>query len=201
MPTTATATNFSKTRVARGPGKLYISVALPATGSQVVLHTDGSIDSTLSPNAKHVGMTKAGAKCSYTVESDKREADEFRTPYFTASYLKDMVIEVDMLQVFEPDILALITPTAKKITGVSGVEGITLGGSVVGLSTCAALVFPSAADPTKFCVWMLYDAQNEGGADVTINSKEDGTLKLKLVGSTVPTRPEGDQVGQIWRQI
>ena len=78
MPTTASTLNFDKTKVARGPGKLWLNVALPAAGAVLTLHSDGTPDATTNPNAKHVGMTKAGAKCNYSVESDKREADDGR---------------------------------------------------------------------------------------------------------------------------
>lgn len=196
-----TATNYRKTTVARGIGQLWIGLAIPAANARLVLHTDGTPESVANPNAMHLGMTKAGAKCSYSVVSEKREADEYKTPYYTQVFLGEAMIEAELLQVFEPDALVKLTPSAKKITGVSGVEGVTFGGSSVAPSTCAALIFPSAADPTKFCVWMLYDCQNEGEMNLTVNSKEDAAIPLKLVASAVPSRTEGDQVGALWRQV
>lgn len=198
-----TATNQDVTKITRGPGKVWVNLAIPSAGARLTLYTDGTPDATANPSAKQLGLTRAGTKVSIKNGVTKNEADELTSPYRTILASDDMSLEGEWLQLEDFALLKVMTPNGTFSTA-SGYEQITVGGLTVIPAVAqpsVALIWPSAADATKFCVGHLYQGQNSGGLEFTINRKTDAGANFKFEGQSIASRAAGDQVGNLWHQI
>lgn len=198
-----TATNQDITKITRGPGKFWLNLAVPSGGARLTLFTDGTPDATANPSAKQLGLTRAGSKVSLKTSLTKNEADELTAPYRQILASDDMSVEGEWLQLEDFTLLKVLTPNGTFGSG-SGYEQITVGGQQTIPSLAlpsGALIWPSAADATKFCVAHMYQALNTAGLEFTINRKTDAGSNYKFEGQSITSRTAGDQVGNLWHQV
>jgi hypothetical protein len=198
-----TAGNQDSTKVLRGPAKVWLKVAIPAAAARLTLHTDGSPESVANPNAKQLGLTKAGTKISMGLTVQNSEADELTAPYRTTITADEMIAEGEWLQVLDLTLWELLIPNGTFATA-SGYEEVRIGGRTAiaaNAQPSVAIIAPTLADPTKFVVAHIYQAVNTSGAQLTINKAEDSAAPFKLEGRSITSRASGDQVGCFWRQI
>lgn len=192
--------NFNSNRILANASKVWVDVAVPGAGARMTLHTDGTPESVANPNAKHLGLTEAGATLKFAVEVQSFEADELTAPWKQQLTGEQATISGNFLQVEDWTLLGLITPGGTKSTG-SGYESLTFGGATTVTTKPVALIAPSSENANKFVVFQLYKAFQQAGIEVTMSRKDFSKVPFEFVGLTDTSRVEGDQVGNFWRQI
>lgn len=195
-----TATNWNVAAIAQNQGQLWANLAIPAAGARLTLHTDGTPDSTANPNAKHLGMTREGAQFMVKPKFDQYYADEFVQPIKTGLSEQEMMITAELLQVTDTALLELLTPGVGTKTTGTGYEQVTFGQRPIVYSS-VAVIFPTEADPTKFAIFQLYKAINEGGIDMKIGRKTLSGIPVSFRGFDIPTRAIADTAGSFWKQV
>lgn len=195
-----TATNYDVNAIAQTAGLLWGKVAIPTAGARLTLHTDGTPDATANPEAMHLGMTREGAAFSTKPEFTEFFADEFEDPIKKSIARSEAVISAELLQVMDTEIAELMLPGSTRTTA-SGYEQVTFGGSTSFTYNSFALIFPTEADNTKFGVFQLYKAINDGGLAVEIGRTKLSGLSVALKGQAVTSRAAGDTTGSYWKQV
>ena len=199
-----TADNFVTENVAIGPGKLYIDLGTGsgawdgAAGVRLILHTDGTPDSTQNPNALHIGWTDAGSQFSVKPTFQNFFADESPDPIISRVTAQEAIISGSLLQVMDMDLVEVLNPTATR-SDVMGSEGVTFG-TATQTYTSVALIWPMEDDPTRFGVIHLYKAFNDQGLVGNITSKDLSKSPYAFRGLAVSTRTATDRVGRYFVQ-
>lgn len=195
----AVVTNFSPTKTAQGPGLIWYNLATPVDGARLTLASDGKPDATENPNAKHIGYTKSGASFAVSKTVTKLYADEEPNPIQQTIDESNASITADIMLVDDFDVLELVTRgVGTKVTG-SGYESIT-GGIGTESPTGIAVIFKTKADPTKFGVFHLYAAQNEGGFETALARKDLSASSVTFTGQPVAGRATTDTTWNRWSQ-
>lgn len=202
-----TADNWLTTAIVKGPGKAYANLGgTPsaglgwdgAAGSRLLLHTDGTPQSTQNPTAVHLGMTEGGTTFSVKPTFTDFFADEFTDPIATQVTQDQAVIGGSLLQIADMAVQAVMNPTGTR-ADLSGAQGITFGGQTTLVYTSVAVIFPLEGS-TKWGVFHLYKAFNDQGIAGQITSKKLGASPFAFRGLAITTRAQGDQVGYFFRQ-
>ena len=192
--------SYNAQKVLTGPGRCWLDVAVPASGSRITLHTDGSPESVANPNAKHLGMTEAGSTMKVGNNMEQFQADELTSPFKSQLVGEEAAISGNMFQIEDFVLTEKLMPGATKTSG-SGYEMITFGGKVTVSAFSVAVIGPTSTDSTKFAVFQLYSCINFGGLEYNLTRKKPSSSPYEFRGLSVGTRPEGDQVGQFWKQV
>lgn len=196
-----TADNFSSTTVAVGPGKLYAGLAIPGAGGRLILHTDGTPDSTQNPSALHLGYTQDGTefKTSHTLTGFT--PDETNYPIISRVTGEEASISGSLWQIMDFDIAMLLNPMATR-SNLAGTQGFTFGGNTTFSYSSVAVIFPieGSSGPVVYGVFHLYKAVNDQGLAAKVTKTAPGASPFGFKGHTVPTRAVGDQVGRAYRQ-
>lgn len=199
-----TADNFVTENVAIGPGKLYIDLGTGsgawngAANVRLILHSDGTPDSTQNPNALHIGWTDAGSTFSVKPTFQNFFADESPDPIISRVTAQEALISGSLLQVMDMDIVEVLNPTATR-SDVMGTEGVTFGVATPAY-TSVALIWPMEDDPTRFGVIHLYKAFNDAGLAGNITSKDLSKSPYAFRGLAIGTRAAADRVGRYFVQ-
>lgn len=195
------ADNFSSTTVAIGPGKLYAGLAIPGAGGRLILHTDGTPDSTQNPSALHLGYTESGVEMKLSHTLTGFSADESNFPILSRVTAEEASISGSLLQVVDFDIQILLHPLATR-SNLAGTQGMTFGGDTMFDYSSVAVIFPieGSSSPIVYGVFHLYKAVNDAGMAAKITSKALGASPFAFKGHAVSTRAAGDQVGRMYRQ-
>ena len=191
-------TNFDTTEIRAGSaGQLWAGLTVPPPGTLLLLHSDGTPDATTNPFAKHLGMTKEGSVATFEVATTDFFADEFPSPIKTTVDQVNARIEGALLQVFDFDILEILTPG---FGTKASAKAITFGTRPL-LYTSVALIFPQESDPTKFAVVQLYDAINVGGLAIAVGRKTMTEIPINFKARTIAQRvPATDAMGSFYIQ-
>lgn len=195
-----TAVDWNVAAIANTKGQIWADLAIPAGGARLSLHTDGTPDATANPNAKHLGMTREGAKFLVKPKYDQYYADEFLGAIKTNLSEQEMMITAELLQIMDMDLLELLTPGFGTKTTGSGYEQLTFGQKAISYSS-VAVIFPTEADPTKFAVFQLYKAINEAGIDSGVRRKTLSGLPVSFRGYDITSRAIEDLSGSFWKQV
>lgn len=194
------ATNWNTAAIANSKGQLWANLAIPGAGARLTLHTDGTPDSTANPNAVHLGMTREGAKYMVKPTFEDYFADEFRAPIKSQLTQIEAAITAELLQVHDSDLLALLSNGFGTRTTGTGYEQITFG-EIAMVYTSIALIFPLEADPTKFGVFHLYKARNEGGIETELGRRKLSGVPINFKGLDITSRAAADTIGSFWKQV
>lgn len=195
-----TAATVVTNNVMRGPVKLFLNVALPAAGATLTLHTDGTPDSTASPNAVYVGGTKEGCRMITEVDIGEEFMDELPGPSRTHIVRERARLEFTYLELldfskFDKVLINNLYTTA------AGYKRLTGGGLLTITAFPVAAIAENPAVPGKFITFMLYAAYNRQGLDVLLSRSTRAEMSASFEGLAIPGRPAGDQVYQINAQI
>lgn len=203
-----TSDNWLTSRVALGPGKLYGNLGGTtnspwdgANGVRLLLHTDGSPNSTQNPNAVHLGMTESGVEWSAKDTATHFKADEFVNPIVSRITEQEILISGSLLQISDMAVQAIMNPSATR-SDVGGSEGLTFGSanpSIVYRSF--AIIWPVEGDSTKFTVFHVYKAFNDTGMAAQISRSKLGASPFALRGFPITTRTDGDFTARFFRQV
>lgn len=196
-----TATNLDGQKIVLGPGYLWADVAVPSAGARITLHTDGTPDATANPNAKNLGLTKAGAVVEFGLETQDFESDELTQPHLSRIIRAPISIKAELLQIMDmTNILKYVMPGASYSTA-SGYKQMTVGGQSNITTYSFALIAPTVEDVTKFWVVQLYKAYNKAPFSFNVTRRDQAGAQIELVGLSIATRASGDQTGNFWQQI
>lgn len=199
-----TPDNFNTQDVGIGPGKFYVDLGGGSgewdglANVRLILHTDGSPDSSQNPNARHVGWTDAGWQFSVKPTFTTFPADESPDPIITRVTAQEAIISGQLLQVMDMDLAELLNPTMTR-SDVMGSEGVTIGNATPQY-TSVALIWPFEDEPTRFGVVHLYKAFNDAGLTGNITSKEISKSAVAFRGLAIAARAQADRVGRYFTQ-
>jgi hypothetical protein len=194
-----TADNFVSAAVAKGPGKLYAGLSIPAAGVRLILASDGTPDATQNPTAQHLGMTESGSEFLVRPSVTNFFADEFVDPILSQVEQEEKVISGALLQIADMDIAQTLLPTATR-SDVMGTKGLTFGGAGNLTYTSVALIFPLQAAAGEYGVFHLYKAFNDQGLAAKITRKALSSSPFAFRGLGITSRPAGDQAGRWYIQ-
>jgi hypothetical protein len=198
------AKDYNTNMVQLGPGDVWVSVELPATGNRptITAAADGSLtpDATASASAVHIGMTLEGSKFTYNPTIEEYHSDEQAAPIISAVNLIEASIEGTMIQTIETTILAKLIATGTRTAG-SGYEQLTLGDGQSLTTFTVLLIAPTYADTSKIVAVELYKAYNKAGFMLEIGRKKMAASPFNLVGMSIASRPAADRVGILYKTI
>jgi hypothetical protein len=193
----AVVTNFSPDKLAIGPGLIWYNVAVPGAGARLAIDSDGKPTVASSPNAKHIGYTAAGAKFSVKPEIQRHFADEEVNPVHQSITQSVATISADVQLLDDFDVLELLSSgVGTRVTG-DGFDSIT-GGIAELRYTSIAVIFALKDDPTKFGVFHLYNAANEGGFEVALSRKSLSQSNVVFTGLALQGRAPTDTSWNRW---
>lgn len=202
-----TADNWLTSRIALGPGKVYGNLGgtsgsewALASGVRLLLHTDGTPDSTQNPYAVHLGMTEGGEEWSVKPTKTDFFADEFTNPITSRITAEEVVISGALLQVSDMPVQLLMNPTAVQ-SDVGGSVGMTFGGLGTITYRSWAVIWPVEGDSTKWSVFHIYKGYNDQGIAAQVTTKKLGSSPFAIRGYAITTRTAGDMVGRFFRQV
>lgn len=203
-----TADNWLTNRVSLGPGKLYGNLGgtnnAPwdiASGTRLLLHTDGTPNSTQNPNAVHLGMTEGGEE--WLVKDSKTDfrADEFVSPIISRITDQEIAITGSLLQISDMAVMQIMNVTATR-SDVGGSEGLTWGSSnPVIVYRSFAVIWPVEGDSTKFHVFHIYKGYNDAGMAAQVSRTKLGASPFAIHGYPDTTRTNGDYSCRFFRQV
>jgi hypothetical protein len=196
--------NVDVTKIHQGPGKLWLSVSVPASGSRLVIDASGT---PTAGTPLFAGATDGAATVVLTPKLEEISADQVAGPVDVVMTAEAASIEVTLM---ESDLAKLknyivngsfTTGTDSTLpTGSQVYEEISFGGLLPIPKTSVAVVSPRRDSPGKFVVAQLYQAYQAEALQVPFQRAKATTYKVKFTGLADPTRSAGDQVGKIYRQ-
>lgn len=196
-----TATRYDSTLIRAGSvGQLWYNVAVPSASNRITLHTDGTPDSTANPNAKHLGMTMAGATCKVTTSITDFFGDEFQEPIKSVVEQVEATIEGSLIQLFDVEALTALTQAVGTAGTGTGYKQFQMGRKEPSYAPIA-LIFPTEADATKFAVFNLYKALNTAPLEFNVGRKAMTEIPFSFKGYGITTRAAADTLGNFWWQV
>jgi hypothetical protein len=197
-----TSDNWQSGRIQAGNyGRLYVGLAIPASGAHIKLASDGTPDATENPTAIHVGITEKGSKFTGKPTIQKFYGDEFPFPLKEVITVVDASFTGNWLQVMDIDVLAAMTLGMGTRADGPGFQKINIGSPTTVTYQSCALIFPLEADPTLFGIFHLYKAVQTAGFDLDISRKSMASSPFTFEGTGVTSRDVTDQVGYVAKQL
>lgn len=199
-----TPDGFNTLDVGIGPGKFYADLGTGsgewdiASGTRLILASDGTPDSLQNPNAKHVGWTDAGWQWSVKPTFTNFNADESPDPIISRVTAQEAIIAGSLLQVMDMDLVEILNPTLTR-SDLQGGKGATIGNATPRY-TSVALIWPYEDDETRFAYIHFYKAFNDQGLAANITSKDVSKSPVAFRGLAISTRPKTDRVGYYFTQ-
>ncbi len=196
--------NVDATKIHQGPGKLWLSVAVPVAGTRLV------IDATGAPTAGTpfvAGATDGAVTVALAPKFEEITADQVPGPIDVVMTGEAASIEITLK---ESDLAKLkyyivngayTTGTDTNLpAGSHAYEEISFGGVMAIPRTSVAVISPRRDAASKFVVSQLYQAYQADALQLPFQRGKETTYKVKFQGLADPTRAAGDQVGKIYRQ-
>lgn len=198
-----TLDNFVPEAVLIGPCKIYGDLGGGsgqwdgAANVRLILHSDGTPDSTQNPSAKHIGYTQDGAEWLVKPTVLNFTPDESLEPVISRVQEEEKVVTGSAWQLLDIDLAEILMPTATR-SDVMGSQGLTFGGSGVIGYTSVAVIAPLESDATRFAVFHLYKAFNDQGLAAQVTSKKPTSSPFAFRGLGIGTRAAGDRAGRYY---
>ena len=196
--------NVDATKIHQGPGKLWLSVSVPASGSRLIINASGE-PTTGTP--VFAGATEGAATVALAPKLEPITADQVVGPIDVVMTGEAASIEVTMK---ESDLAKLkyfiVHGTFASGTdtglppGAQNYEEIAFGGVIAIPKTSVAVISPCRGTTNKYVVSQLYQAYQAETIQLPFQRGKETTYKVKFDGLADPSRPQGDQVGKIYRQ-
>ncbi len=192
------------TKIHQGPGKLWLDVSVPASGSRLLIDAAG--DPT-GGTPVFAGATEGAATVLVSPKLDTVTADQVPAPIDVVMTGEAASIEVTLK---ESD-LAKLKNFLVHGTFASGIdtglpagsqnyEEIAFGGTMAIPKTSVAVISPRRDASAKFVISQLYHAYQAEAIQLPFQRGKETTYKVKFEGLADTSRPVGDQVGKIYRQ-
>ena len=197
-----TATRFDSTKIRAGSvGQLWAGLAVPSAGNRLTLHTDGTPESVANPSAKHLGHTAAGTTLTLGMTVTEHFVDESGYPVKTSMDVTSMEISGALVQIFDEEMLKIITANIGTYSTAAGYKQFTIGTPASLTYTSIALIFPTEMDATKYAVFHIYNGMNTNGMTFAVDRKGRSETPFTIKGYALTSRATADQVGNYWWQI
>ena len=196
--------NVDATKIHQGPGKLWLNVSVPASGSRLLISSTG--DPTAG-TPTFAGATEGAATVMLAPKLDPIGADQVAAPIDVVMTGEAASIEVTLK---ESDLAKLknfivngsyTTGTDTGLpAGAQAYEEIAFGGTMAIPKTSVAVISPRRDSTGKFVVSQLYSAYQAEAIQLPFQRGKETTYKVKFEGLADPSRAAGDQVGKLYRQ-
>ncbi len=197
--------NIDATKIHQGPGRFWLNVSVPATGSRLIIDSNGN---PTAGTPLFAGATDGAATMVLTPKLTEVTADQVTGPVDVVLTGEAAAIEVTLK---ESDLAKLknyvvngsfATGTDTSLpAGAQSYEEISFGGLMAIPRTSVAVISERRDSPGKFVVTQLYQAYQAEAVQLPFQRAKDTTYKIKFEGLADATRPVGDQVGKIYRQV
>jgi hypothetical protein len=192
------------TKIHQGPGKLWLNVSVPASGSRLLISSTG--DPTAG-TPTFAGATEGAATVMLAPKLDPIGADQVAAPIDVVMTGEAASIEVTLK---ESDLAKLKnfivngTYTTGTDTGLpagaQAYEEIAFGGTMAIPKISVAVISPRRDSTGKFVVSQLYSAYQAEAIQLPFQRGKETTYKVKFEGLADASRAAGDQVGKLYRQ-
>ncbi len=196
--------NVDATKIHQGPGKLWLNVSVPASGSRLVIDAAGA---PTEGTPLFAGATDGAATVVLSPKLEEITADQVAAPIDVVMTGEAESVEVTLK---ESDLAKLQNfiahgtfSTGSDVnlpSGAQAYEEISFGGIVPVPKTSVAVVSPRRDDPGKFVVSQLYQAYQAEAIQLPFQRGKETSYKVKFQGLGDASRPAGDQVGKLYRQ-
>lgn len=189
-------TTHSFTKTQKGPCEIWASLAIPGAGNRLTL-ASGAPDATENTSRILLGLSEKGAVTQFKMETEDEFFDNFSYPLGTTVTQRQMMITTELNQIFDIDVLELLTKgMGTKVSG-SGYEGITLGDAALGY-TSVAVISEKRGDPGYYLVSHLYQAFAKIDMSLVHSRLERTKIPVTFEGYAITTRAKADQIGAFW---
>lgn len=196
----ATAKRYDSSKIIVAAGDLWANLAVPAANGRLTMVT-GTPDSVENPLAVHLGHTAEGTTITTNVSITDHFADE--TPYPIKGSVDQTTVEMtgNLLQIFDEEVVKVLAAQFGTYGTGAGYKQFQLGTKATIQYTNFALIVPTPMDPTKYSVFMLYNAANAAGLSFQIGAKVRSQAPFTFRGYALTARAVADQLGNYWWQI
>jgi hypothetical protein len=196
--------NVDATKIHQGPGKLWLNVSVPNSGSRLIINSSGE---PTGGTPLFAGATEGAATVVLTPKFEEISADQVGAPIDVVMTGEAESIEVTLK---ESDLaklknfiahgtFAVGTDTGLP-AGAQAYEEVSFGGIVPIPKTSVAVISPRRDATGKHVVSQLYQAYQAEAIQLPFQRGKETTYKVKFEGLADVTRPVGDQVGKLYRQ-
>ncbi len=192
------------TKIHQGPGKLWLNLSVPASGSRLLINAAG--DPTAGAPI-FAGATEGAATLLLAPKLDPITADQVAAPIDVVMTGEAASIEVTLK---ESDLAKLknfivngayTTGTDTGLpSGAQSYEEISFGGTMPIPKTSVAVISPRRDATNKFVISQLYSAYQAEALQLPFQRGKETTYKVKFEGLADASRAAGDQVGKLYRQ-
>ena len=196
--------NVDATKIHQGPGKLWLNVSVPASGSRLLINAAG--DPTAG-TPTFAGATEGAATVMLSPKLETVDADQVAAPIDVVMTGEAASIEVTLK---ESDLAKLknfivngsyTTGTDTGLpAGAQAYEEIAFGGTMAIPKTSVAVISPRRDSTGKFVVSQLYSSYQAEAIQLPFQRGKETTYKVKFEGLADASRAAGDQVGKLYRQ-
>jgi len=152
--------------------------------------TEGAITSTLTPKYQEIGADQVASPIDVVMTADAYEIDVT---------IKQSNL-ANLISFFAPGTFSTGTD-ANQPSGAQAYEQITFGGIIPVLKLGVAIISPRRDTTGKFAVSHLYQAYQAEAVKLPFQRGKETTFGVKFKGVADSSRPAGDQVGMVWRQV
>jgi len=152
--------------------------------------TEGAITSTMTPKYQEIGADQVASPVDVVMTADAYEIDVT---------LKQSNL-ANLISFFPPGTFSTGTDSNQP-SGAQAYEQITFGG-IIPVPKLGVAVISARRDATgKFVVSHLYQAYQAEAVKLPFQRGKETTFGVKFKGIADSSRPSGDQVGMVWRQV
>jgi len=173
-----------------GPGHLYIDVTKPANGVALALGAGG-----VPTSGTELGLTSGESLFTYDVKYFEVMADQSLSPVGTFAQEEHAKLEFSMLEFDHFNVLAYMQQAT------SGANGLVTFGSdditVCPRSIVLVSEIPNCVAQTLYTIVMLYAAYQSAPATMRFTRQGETLMKSAWIGLALPTRSDGDTLGQL----
>lgn len=196
--------NIDATKIHQGPGKLWLSVAVPTTGNRLLIDATGT---PTQGSPVFAGATDGATTVALSPKIEQIMSDQLAAPVDVVMTGEAETIEVTMKQSDLANLKNFIvhgmfsTGTDTGLPpGSQSYEEISFGGIIPIPKTSVAVISPRRDAASKYVVSQLYQAYQAEAIQLPFQRGKETTFKVKFDGLADATRIAGDQVGKIYRQ-
>jgi hypothetical protein len=196
--------NVDVAKIHQGPGKLWLGVSVPASGSRLLVSAAGEAT---GGSPVFAGATEGATTVVLSPKLEQISADQVAGPIDVVMTGEAASIEVTMK---ESDLAKLkyfvvhgnfSTGTDTGLPqGAQAYEEISFGGVMAIPKTSVAVISARRDAADKYVVSQLYQAYQAEAIQLPFQRGKETTYKVKFEGLADPARAAGDQMGKIYRQ-
>jgi hypothetical protein len=152
--------------------------------------TEGATTTALTPKYQEIGADQVASPIDVVMTADAYEIDVT---------IKQSNL-ANLINFFPPGTFSTGTDTSQP-SGAQAYEQITFGGIIPVAKIGVATISPRRDATGKFVVSHLYQAYQAEAIKLPFQRGKETTFGVKFKGVADSTRPAGDQVGMVWRQV